>query len=54
MGQCVSTRLGVGARDTAHDHEVAVAMGIDCLLLPGGNHPRARLEQCGVPVLIVR
>ena len=37
--------------DTAHDHEVAVAMGIDCLLVPGGNHSRARLERCGVPVL---
>ena len=37
--------------DTAHDHEVAVAMGVRCLLLPGGNHSRARLETCGVPVL---
>ncbi len=37
--------------DTAHDHEVAVAMGVDCLLLPGGNHSRARLDACGVPVL---
>jgi phosphoglycolate phosphatase len=37
--------------DTAHDHEVAVAMGVRCLLLPGGNHSRDRLEACGVPVL---
>lgn len=37
--------------DTTHDHEVAVAMGIECLLLPCGNHSRARLEACGVPVL---
>lgn len=37
--------------DTAHDHEVASAMGVDCLLIPGGNHSRARLARCGVPVI---
>ncbi|OQW96427.1 MAG: hypothetical protein BWK77_04770 [Verrucomicrobia bacterium A1] len=37
--------------DTTHDHEVAEAMGTGCWLIPGGNHSRARLETCGVPVL---
>lgn len=37
--------------DSLHDHEVASALGVDCLLLSGGHHSRGRLEQCGVPVL---
>ncbi len=37
--------------DTVHDFAVARAMGTACLLIPGGNQTRARLEQCGVPVL---
>jgi len=37
--------------DTMHDHEVAVAMGIDCVLLDAGHQSRQRLETCGVPVL---
>lgn len=36
--------------DTAHDHEVAEAMGIGCWLIPGGNHTKERLEGCGAPV----
>ena len=36
--------------DTAHDSEVAAAMGTACCLIPGGNHTKARLETCGVPV----
>jgi phosphoglycolate phosphatase len=35
--------------DTEHDHEVAVAMGIDCVLIEGGHAPRERLEATGVP-----
>lgn len=37
--------------DTTHDHEVAEAMGIACLLIPAGHQSRARLESCGVQVL---
>jgi phosphoglycolate phosphatase len=37
--------------DTVHDHEVAAEMGADCVLIPGGNHTRAKLLTCGVPVL---
>ena len=37
--------------DTVHDFEVARAMGTACVLIPGGNHDRARLLSCGVPVL---
>ncbi|MEM7391982.1 MAG: HAD family hydrolase [Verrucomicrobiota bacterium] len=33
--------------DTAHDHEVATAIGADCLLIPSGNHSKERLEECG-------
>lgn len=43
------TTLLVG--DTMHDHEVAVAMGIDSLLLDAKHQARQRLESCGVPVL---
>lgn len=37
--------------DTQHDHEVARAMGIDCVLVDGGHQARERLTACGVPVL---
>jgi len=37
--------------DTRHDHEVAEAMGIDCVLIPSGHHTREKLENCGVPLL---
>jgi phosphoglycolate phosphatase len=43
-----STSLMVG--DTLHDHEVATAMGIDCVLLDAGHQARHRLDTCGVPV----
>jgi len=36
--------------DTVHDYEVAMAMGIDCLLVAHGHNSRSRLEACGVPV----
>ena len=36
--------------DTVHDFEVAQTLGVDCLLIPGGNHSRQKLETCGVPV----
>ncbi|MEE9167280.1 MAG: HAD hydrolase-like protein [Candidatus Neomarinimicrobiota bacterium] len=37
--------------DTVHDHEVAEAIGADCVLIPAGHHNREKLETCGVPVL---
>ncbi|MFQ6607354.1 MAG: HAD family hydrolase [Fidelibacterota bacterium] len=37
--------------DTVHDHEVAAAIGADCVLVPGGHQQREKLEACGVPVL---
>ncbi len=37
--------------DTDHDHEVAQALGVACVLLTSGHqHPR-RLQQCGVPLV---
>jgi phosphoglycolate phosphatase len=33
--------------DTVHDHEVAQAMGVECLLLDRGHHTRERLEATG-------
>lgn len=36
--------------DTRHDHEVASAMAVDCVLIPSGNHTRERLAQTGRPV----
>ena len=37
--------------DTLHDHEVAEAMGTDCVLFTHGHHPVERLNGCGVPVI---
>jgi phosphoglycolate phosphatase len=37
--------------DTTHDHEVATAMGANCILIVSGHQDRQRLEGCGVPVL---
>lgn len=37
--------------DTAHDYEVAEAMGVRCLLMPCGHATRERLAACGAPVL---
>jgi len=37
--------------DTKHDHEVANALGIDCVLIPNGHQSREMLLSCGVPVL---
>jgi len=35
--------------DTAHDDEVAKAMGVHCVLLAGGNQDPERLVACGSP-----
>ncbi len=37
--------------DTLHDHAVARAMGIRCVLVSHGHHSRERLEQTGAPVV---
>jgi len=37
--------------DTVHDFEVAEAIGIDCILIPGGHQTRAKLEATGSLVL---
>lgn len=37
--------------DTVHDHEVAEAIGVDCVLLPGGHQKREILEETGAVVL---
>ena len=36
--------------DTLHDHEVADAMGVQCVLVAHGHNSRSRLKTCGVPV----
>ena len=36
--------------DTTHDYDVAQAMGIDCVLMSFGHHPRHKLSDCGVGV----
>lgn len=37
--------------DTTHDYEVAIDLGVDCVLVPAGHHDRTRLVSCGVPVV---
>jgi len=49
LGCTSSELLLIG--DTTHDHEVASAMGTDCILIVSGHQDRQRLERCGVTVL---
>ena len=55
LGKQLIQKLGSGKTlmigDTEHDHEVAVEMGADCILLASGHQDRKRLENCGVTVL---
>jgi len=37
--------------DTLHDHEVAQALGIDCILIGAGHQDPDRLRVCEVPLL---
>jgi len=37
--------------DTQHDFEVAMELGIDCLLIANGHQSKEKLLTCGVPVL---
>ena len=56
-GRILLDRIGLPARDvvmigdTEHDHEVAAALGMDCLLLEHGHHTRERLGRLGRKVL---
>ncbi|MEE9430892.1 MAG: HAD family hydrolase [Melioribacteraceae bacterium] len=36
--------------DTVHDYEVAIAMGVDCVLVSCGHQSKEKLLSCGVPV----
>lgn len=38
--------------DTAHDHEVAEALGIDCILISNGHQNRRKLLECGAVALL--
>ena len=46
LGELGSSRRGgfVLIGDSVHDHEVAEALGIGCVLFSGGSHSRPRLE----------
>lgn len=37
--------------DTAHDADVAAALGMACWIIPGGNQPLPRLQATGCPIL---
>ena len=37
--------------DTTHDFDVAISIGIDCILIEGGHHSKNRLNKCGVRVI---
>lgn len=51
------TELGLPAEDvlfvgdTVHDHEVAEAIGVDCVLIPRGHQTREALEATGARVV---
>jgi phosphoglycolate phosphatase len=49
LGIDPGTILMVG--DTVHDHEVAEAMGVNCVLVYSGHHAKDRLMATGVPVV---
>jgi len=49
LGMEPSEVLFVG--DTEHDFEVAEAIGVDCILIPGGHQTREALENTGAQVL---
>lgn len=37
--------------DTVHDFEVAESLGVNCLLVASGHHPKLKLDSCGVKVV---
>lgn len=48
---CCPAREILFVGDTLHDHEVATAMGCDCVLIAQGHQTRARLLSAGCPVI---
>ncbi|MCL1792838.1 MAG: HAD family hydrolase [Oscillospiraceae bacterium] len=48
---CICGSRAVLIGDTAHDHEAAKAMGVDCILISNGHQNKNRLLGLGVPVL---
>lgn len=57
LGHALLRRLGLPQErvlmigDSLHDHEVAAALGIRCLLVAQGHQSHARLANSGAPVL---
>ena len=57
LGRALLKRLGLPSGsvlmvgDSLHDHEVAEALGVRCLLIAQGHQSFARLAQSGAPVL---
>jgi phosphoglycolate phosphatase len=57
LGLALQRELGLAPHeillvgDTLHDFEVASAIGCRCLLYARGHQTRARLEQCGAPLI---
>lgn len=49
LGIPVNEILFVG--DTRHDAEVAVNLGVDCILIAAGHHTMERLKKTGFPVI---
>ncbi len=49
LGRSPDTVLMIG--DSLHDHEVAEALGVRCLLIAQGHQSYARLARSGAPVL---
>lgn len=49
--QSCSASLVVLVGDTLHDWETAKAMGVDCVLVPGGHQSRRRLMKTGCRVV---
>jgi phosphoglycolate phosphatase len=56
QGREALARLGVDPAetvligDTVHDAEVAEELGMQCVLVPGGNQPEEKLKAMGVPM----
>ena len=48
---CLDNGKSVLIGDTVHDHEVAKALGIGCILISNGHQHKHKLLECGVPVL---
>ena len=57
LGQVLLRRLGLQTEnvlmigDSLHDHEVAEALGVPCLLIAQGHQSYARLARSGCPVI---